>query len=329
MDWFESLTGPRYALAPMVGQCDLPFRILTRQHGCNVVYTQMIEAARFLNDETYRHQVFDSRRGDGNSSTDRPLVVQIAGCDPNVMIACSKLLENHCDAIDINLGCPQQRAIDNNYGSALLVPKHWETVATIVRELSQICNVPIWCKIRCIPGENKDHNLTVAFAQLMEKSGVSLIALHARYPSTSRRRNGAAFLEAVKAVKTAVSIPVLTNGNVVEYSDLVKNLELTGADGIMVGEALLRNPWLFSGKEANATLVIQEYLTICMGVDPSAFSIVAARQHVRNILRPDKRSGNQKFRDALGMVETANEILSVLLQYGFLDVKASSIPELE
>ncbi|TPX77217.1 hypothetical protein CcCBS67573_g01529 [Chytriomyces confervae] len=275
----------------------------------------MIVAETFLSNETYRRSVFDPSRGDGAAGIDRPLVVQIAGRSPETLVACALQLESHCDAIDLNLGCPQQRAKDGGYGAYLLPRAEWECVRAIVEALVKALRVPVWCKIRLVPGAN---GLSAEFARMLELAGCALITVHGRYASTTRRRNGLADLAAIKAVKDAVTIPVMTNGNVRTFQDIEANLSTTGADGIMVGEALLSNPWLFSGKEPDPTRIIHEYLSICEQVHPAAFSIASARQHVRNFLRSNLRSNNPKFKEDLGAATNVDEIILLLHLYNFV-----------
>ncbi|KAJ3081156.1 tRNA-dihydrouridine(16/17) synthase [NAD(P)(+)]-like protein [Rhizoclosmatium hyalinum] len=277
----------------------------------------MIIAEKYLSDPEYREQVFDPARGDGDPSIDRPLVVQIAGNDKHLLLQCAQSLEPYCDAIDFNMGCPQQRAVDGGYGSSLLPVSQWPLVAEIVSHLSQNLKVPVWCKLRLVAG-NK--SLTHKLAALLADNGCKLVTLHARYASVTRRRQGLADLNEVKILKEMVtSIPILSNGNVRTLEDVTKNLELTGADGIMVGEALLANPWLFEGKEADSVGIIREYLDICTKVHVDAFSIPSARQHVRNFLRsnstmkpkpPNRILAHSKFtrKMAFPKLPTLNEL---------------------
>ncbi|KAJ3102017.1 tRNA-dihydrouridine(16/17) synthase [NAD(P)(+)]-like protein [Physocladia obscura] len=283
---------------------------MVRRHGCALPYTQMIIANQFISDAEYRAKTFATSRGDGINTDDRPLVVQIAGSDPDTLLECARMLQNHCDAIDLNLGCPQHRAITDGYGASLLHKEKWPTVSQIVRLLSATLSVPIWCKIRLIP-----NNQTPAFAEMLQASGCKLITVHGRYASATRRRNGAADLDAIRAVKDAVSIPVVANGNVRGVEDLQRNMRLTGADGIMVGEAILVNPYIFEGSQTpeNPSDIIREYLEICAQVPPAAFSIISARQHIRNFLRPNVRSNSPQFKEALQRAVTIPEILTVAM----------------
>ena len=116
----------------MVGQSDLAFRLLCRAHGAEMTYTEMFFADRFVADEEYRRSLFASQL----SAADRPLVVQFGGNDAATLVAAAKLAQAHCDAIDLNLGCPQKRAREGLYGAFLADPEHWPRVFEIVRALA-------------------------------------------------------------------------------------------------------------------------------------------------------------------------------------------------
>ena len=197
-----------YILAPMVDQCDLPFRKLVRNYGVTLCYTQMFDSTRIISDPLYvTTEILNQSRGDGLCHSDRPLVVQIAGNDPATMLmACEKLLavnpkEPLFDAIDINLGCPQERAKINHYGAYLLPRKEWNLVESIVKTLTTNLNIPIWCKIRLVPGDDTNYSLSIELAKRLEASGCSVLAVHGRFASSKKRRNGLADLNAIKAIR--------------------------------------------------------------------------------------------------------------------------------
>ena len=229
-------------VAPMVGASDLAFRLCCRRHGADCAYTEMLDAARFAADPEYRQALFFSQL----HADDAPLVVQFCGSEPEVLVAAARYVESHCDAVDFNLGCPQQKAREGGYGAFLLDDEHHERVFAIVRALASALRVPVCCKIRLLPTLEG----TLAFARRLEDAGCALLAVHARERgSEKRRRQGPADLHAVAALKRALTIPVLTNGNVRRPSCVTRNLRETGADGAMVAEALLRLPSLFSAAD--------------------------------------------------------------------------------
>jgi tRNA-dihydrouridine synthase 1 len=139
---------------------------------------------------------------------------------------------------DLNLGCPQDIAREEHFGAYLLGKKDWPLVQDIVSSLSRSLSVPVSAKLRlCSPGSS-----TLTLASNLEASGAAFLALHARHPSARRRRQGAADLSVVKTLVESIGVPVVSNGNVRTWDDVLQNAEYTGASGIMVGETLLGNP---------------------------------------------------------------------------------------
>jgi tRNA-dihydrouridine synthase 1 len=217
----------------------------------------MLDAARLVSDPSYRRRMFtDDLQPPGGTcqqQQDRPLVLQLSGNDPAVLAkACALAAEDgRIDAIDLNLGCPQQAASDGMYGAFLHDRVHWPLVDAIVRAMCAATSLPICCKIRLQPVLS----YSIAFAKLLEQAGCKLLAVHGRQrgrPEQRQRRKGPADLEAIAAIKQAVFCPVLSNGNVRERRDLLVNLQSTGADGLMVGEALLNDPTLFASPQPSA-----------------------------------------------------------------------------
>ena len=139
----------------------------------------------------------------------------------------------------MNLGCPQEAARDGHYGAYLLGQKDWPVVESMVSSMCSSFAVPVSAKLRLCQPVPKTHEL----AKRLEACGASWITLHARTVSARRRRQGAADLGVVKELKAHLGVPTISNGNVKEHEDLQRNLEHTGADGLMVGETLLGNPW--------------------------------------------------------------------------------------
>ena len=234
---------PRFCVAPMVGQSDLAFRVLCLRHGASACWTEMFYSQRIVEDETYLPSALQS------CAEDRPLVVQVCGNDPATMAMAAVKIEEYCnsslyglDAIDVNLGCPQKRAKEGHYGSYLLDRRDWELVESIVTAMASSAKVPISCKIRLLQTQAQ----TLEFARRLQRAGASLITVHGRQRGSQRHgRRGPADLHQVAAVKKALKIPVVANGNIRCPRDALRNLELTGADGVMSAEGILANPILF------------------------------------------------------------------------------------
>jgi len=231
----------KYILAPMVGASELAFRLLCRKYGAQLAYTPMMASSKFASDASYREEEFQT------VTEDRPLVCHFCANDPSEFAAAAKLVEGVCDAVDLNLGCPQRTAYVGHFGSYLLDEKERELVLNIVRAGSRAVNIPIFVKIRLLD-KLED---TIELCRQLRDAGASLIAVHARFRASFERkgpgaRDGPAMLDQVTEIKRAVpEIAIIANGNVVDYNDVEKNLVLTEADGIMSAEGLLDNPALF------------------------------------------------------------------------------------
>jgi len=236
----------RFIAAPMVKQSDLPFRLQTRMHGATLTYTQMYMANRLVNDEIYRERhLTDLRRG-ATLELGRPVVAQLGGNDPDVVCAAARILQPYVDAVDLNLGCPQEHACEAHIGGYLIQARRdWPLVERIVSNLASSLAVPVHVKLRLC----STAPMTVELAVRLARAGASVIALHARHVSAKRRRHGPAELQWVSAIREALvaegisTTSVVSNGNVRTLMDCNTNLASTGAAGVMVGETLLGNPW--------------------------------------------------------------------------------------
>ena len=245
----------RHTLAPMVGASELAFRLLCRKYGATLAYTPMISAAEFGRSESYRHAEFQT------VPEDRPLVCHFAANDPAEFAAAARLVEGKCDAIDLNLGCPQRTAYVGHFGSYLLDPKDRRLVLDIVRAGSRAVTIPIFVKIRLLDTLPD----TIELCRQLREAGAALIAIHGRYRASFERkgpgaRDGPAMLDQIASVKAAMGddFPILANGNVISYDDVVANRKTTRADGIMSAEGILDDPALylerFGGREESENI---------------------------------------------------------------------------
>jgi len=277
----------RYAVAPMVAQSDLPFRLLTRRYGATVCYTPMLYAARFVEDEAYQRDAidFDPASNGTAPGTDRPLIVQFAANDPATLVEAARIVQHLVDAVDINLGCPQDRAREGHYGSYLLARRDWPLVRDMVRACHDALSVPVTCKIRLLDSFDD----TLAFCRMLEDAGCAMIAVHARKRgSDKRRRVGPADLAQVARLRTLLRVPILANGNIRCFEDAEANLRATGAEGVMSAEAVLACPRLFAAdaalRQAPAAEMAREYLSECLNcISPPPLHWIS--DHVHNIVR--------------------------------------------
>ena len=230
----------RYLAAPMVGISDLPFRLLCRQYGATVCYTEMID--------TTCSGI--PRLPPASCAADRPLVVQFAANDGDKLLTAVLAVQSMCDAVCLNLGCPQRVARRAMYGAYLLddVEEHRRRLLNIVHHCtsSPLLHIPLVVKIRVLDSVEA----TVSLCRQLTLAGASLIAIHARQRGrVDQRRDEAADLSIVRHCTAALRhlpVTLISNGNVRSHNDIANNLHYTGAHGIMCAEPLAHNPALFS-----------------------------------------------------------------------------------
>ena len=226
-------------LAPMAGVTDMPFRVICHEMGCPMAVSEMVSAKGYLlapkNGRAVREllAVDPSEKG--------AVALQIFGHEPDVMAkAADELTKDHRYAmLDINMGCPVPKIVGNGEGSALM--KEPEQAADVVRAVVEASHVPVTVKMRLGFEENSETYLKLG--PLVEKSGASMITLHAR--TRSQFYEGHADWNAIKRLKETVSIPVVGNGDIVSWQDALRMKEETGCDGVAVGRGAQGNPWIF------------------------------------------------------------------------------------
>ncbi len=221
-------------LGPMAGVTDLPFRILCKEQGADLIYTEMVSAKgiQYNNKNTENLLMV--------SEEERPVALQLFGADPYIMSETAKRIEGrNFDILDINMGCPVPKVVNNFEGSALM--KDPKLVGEIVHAISTAIKKPLTVKIR--KGFTESTANAVEIAKIAEANGAAAIAVHGR--TREQYYSGKADWNIIRAVKEAVSVPVIGNGDVFTPEDAKRLIEETGVDGIMVARGARGNPWLF------------------------------------------------------------------------------------
>jgi len=303
-------------LAPMAGITDMPFRVICKEKGCGMVFSEMISA------KGVHYGSKGSLELAFISESENPAAIQIFGSDPQLMADAAVIFQNMgASIIDINMGCPAPKVTNSGDGSALM--KDPLLAGRIIRAVSDAVTIPVTVKIRRGWSEAVENALEMAL--IAENNGASAVTVHGRF--SSQFYAGSSDHNTIASVKRALSIPVIGNGDIFCATDAVKLFEDTGCDAIMIARGAQGNPWIFSQTLALLTEgailphpcdtelfnTIKRHIEMVVAYKSEDVGIREMRKHIAWYLKGMKNSAI--IRDTIFKLSTVEQVLLVLGEY--------------
>jgi nifR3 family TIM-barrel protein len=304
-------------VAPMAGVTNLAYRLILKEFGSGLIYTEMISDKGLLydNQKTKDMMVIETM--------EKPIALQLFGSEVKSMVEAAKYIDKNtdCDIIDINMGCPVPKVVNTGAGSKLMTTP--ELAYDIVKSIVESVEKPVTVKIRA--GWNNKSINAVEYAKLMEKAGAKAIAVHGR--TRSEMYTGKANLDIIKAVKEAVDIPVIGNGDITTPEDAKYMLEYTKCDAVMIGRGLLGNPWLIKqtcdfleNGEYHKTISLEEkkdnilrHIDLLVELKGEKVASLEMRSHGAWYLKGLKNSS--KVKAEIVKTNSVKEIINIIEEY--------------
>jgi tRNA-dihydrouridine synthase 1 len=299
-------------VAPMVDQGDLAFRILCRRYGANLCFTPMIHTRLLLESEAYREKFMVKL-----VEADRPLIAQVCGSDPAIVLQAARLLEPYVDGIDINCGCPQGIARRGNYGAFLLEKE--DVLLRLVRYLTPRLRVPLSIKVRLLPNPNADDQdfdipkASLALYAKLVDAGIHLLTIHGRTRKQKGASTGPTDWETIRKAVDMFGdrIPIFANGSIEDFDDVEECLKVTNADGIMSSESLLEYPPIFyripqvPARTVGRMQLSREYTELAKQYPPSKMGqgskFKTIRTHIHRFLNTDMQEDHSLRKTIVGV----------------------------
>ena len=305
----------RYILGPMAGVTDLPFRVLCKEQGAGLLCMEMVSAKAILYNNKNTESLLEIH------PDEQPVSLQFFGSDPKIMSEMAKRVEERpFDIMDINMGCPVPKVVNNGEGSALM--KNPKMVYEIVSAMVKAIDKPVTVKIR--KGFDDSCINAVEIAKIIEEAGAAAVAVHGR--TREQYYSGQADWDIIRQVKEAVSIPVIGNGDVTSPQKAEELVKQTGCDGIMIARGAQGNPWIFSemityeetgtlperpGKEEVRDMMLR-HARLQLKYKGEFIGIREMRKHFAWYTKGLK--GSAKLREEINRVESYQELEELLFQ---------------
>ena len=303
-------------LAPMAGITDIVFRLLVREFGCALCFTEMISANGLVRGTGKSYQYLET------SSDDKPLGVQIFGSDPDVLSEAARIItDKGADLVDINMGCPVKKVLRTGAGGALM--KDSSKVTAILRRLRKATSLPLTVKMRS--GWNHDEINVLNIARIVQDCGADAVILHPR--TVNQGFGGRADWSLIASVKECLNIPVVGSGDIRSPEDARRMLDVTGCDGVMIGRGVLGNPWIvrdivshLGDEKVFLPPVLQEREDIINRHLNMSVDFWGERVGVRNFRKhllwyTKGLKGGSRFREMIGKVDEKKSVLDAVRRY--------------
>ena len=303
-------------LSPMAGVTDLPFRLICKEQGCGLLYTEMINGKALCYDDENTKKMLKIEE------EEHPVAVQIFGSEPEFMGRAAEIMNDYSNEIlDINMGCPAPKVVKNGDGSALM--KNPKLVEEVLRAVVKNSKKPVTLKIR--KGWDDNSVNAVEIAKIAEDCGISALAIHGR--TREQFYTGKADWDIIAEIKKNLSIPVIGNGDVFTIEDSINMLDKTGCDAIMIGRGAQGNPWIFKriNHYMNTGEILPEptlnekistaikHLKLAVEEHGEYVAVREMRKHIAWYLKGLRNSA--KLRDEINKIEDYQEVMSKLEYY--------------